>query len=446
MQNIMEIPSEKMRYTRFRHFLLINILLAGLFAVSLLSAQGQTDVFDRTDREKEIEVGRQMTRLVEKYLPLSTNKEDQARVQRIGQALINSLPEKAYPYQYKVLAVPDFNAFTLPGGFIYVYEGLLARLPDDNAVAFVMGHELTHAAHRHWAKHVDEMKGVTIGAILLGVASGQGDITSLVQELLSLRYSRDEEEDADKTGLHTAWEAGFDPEGAVEAARVMDELEKGHSQAEYLSDHPPAKNRLEYLETEAKELEKQPRPAHTYELPADLMSALLPGNAPGASPAKSSWCPLAVGNQWTYRVMKADVHTQYSVRIVSAIPFQGGSIYRVETTFNGSGKITSLLMTTSDAQWGKYHPDDPASIWRLSFPFQITTGQTLVQGGTVWSALPSESITTPCGLFKDTLKLHQASAGKTCDIWFAKGEGMVQRTCVETGVTEQLISCKVQSE
>src|SRR5439155_14616378 len=110
--------------------------------------------FEPTDAKSEIDLGREAARLVEHNIPLSRDGAMQERVKRIGSALIETLPVKAYPYEFKVLAASEFNAFALPGGFMYVNEGLLTRLPDDNAVAFVMAHELAHTSHRHWRQIV----------------------------------------------------------------------------------------------------------------------------------------------------------------------------------------------------------------------------------------------------------------------------------------------------
>ena len=238
----------------------INLYLA-ICALSMwvcpLRAAAQ---FERTDTAKEVELGRQVGLEVERRYQLSHDAAAQERVKRIGAALLSSLDSKAYTYEFKVLAVNDFNAFCLPGGKMYVYDGLLTRLHSDDAVAFVMAHEITHAAHRHWAHHIDKMKGITILSAIASINLGTQLVANITSALLSAQYSREQEDDADRTGLELAWSAGFDPDGAAEASKTIKELDKGSHVPAYLRDHPAAGDRMKKLAAEAVDLKRKTRP------------------------------------------------------------------------------------------------------------------------------------------------------------------------------------------
>src|SRR5690348_8978540 len=109
------MKSEKCKMQRGRLFGVIPFLFV-IILTSCYPLTVQAQVFERTDPQKEIELGREAAREVEKQIPLSRDRAMQERVQRIGRALVESLPQKAYPYEFKVLASPDINAFSLPGG------------------------------------------------------------------------------------------------------------------------------------------------------------------------------------------------------------------------------------------------------------------------------------------------------------------------------------------
>jgi len=206
-------------------------LLLLIPALLLASGAAAPQLFEKTDPQHEIELGRQVAREVERQEPLSTDKTVQQRVQRIGSALVEALDPKVYPYEFKVLAKPDVNAFALPGGFIYIYEGLLSRVPDDDALAFVMAHEMAHAAHRHWAKHTGKMRGVGVLGSLVSILAKDtsGMIGSLAAGLMSLKYSRSEEDDADATGI----------EGG-DSGHAVDRRDRGGQGRSQVSSQPPA--------------------------------------------------------------------------------------------------------------------------------------------------------------------------------------------------------------
>jgi Zn-dependent protease with chaperone function len=418
--------------------------LAAAWALAPAAAQG----LEKTSRQGEIEAGRAAAREVESEIPLSTNAAYRERVQRIGAALVDALPDKAYPYEFKVLATPEFNAFCLPGGFMYVNEGLLARLPDDDEVAFVMGHEITHAWHRHAVQQSKKGQGFAALAILAGVATKSADVAGLVHALLSQKYSRSEETDADETGMDLMWRAGFDPQGALEATRVMAKLDESDHTPAYLRSHPAGKDRLNNLQKRVGDLEKRVRPPLTLPkgaetLPAEGEGASLPPLPPGV-PVETPWYPLAVGDSWTYAVGEGPDAAAYTVRVTGRISVAAGSAYRMETVIGGGAPVSYRLIALDTGAWRLNGAADTE--WRREYAFAAPPDPESSTEEGDFTVLPAESISTPCGVFPDTLKVRRVKDGKTCDMWFARGVGLVRRVWAESGLSETLRSYHLASE
>jgi len=416
-------------------------VLALTAAAGSLPAAAQFGV--STSRDSEVKLGREVAHEVERQYPLSANEAYQERVRRIGTALIESMPEKAYPYEFKVLAASEFNAFCLPGGFMYVFEGLLTRLPDDDAVAFVMAHEIAHASHRHWRSQVEKGKSNAMLAILAGTLTGNADVASLVMVLTTGKYSRQQETDADETGMEMAWAAGFDPEGALDATRVMIDLEKGSRTPKYLRSHPKATDRLNHLEKRLEPLKTRPRPVSPagVEMP-DLASVL--GRAPDVEPAMNPWFPLAIGNTWTYSVRSGETASEYTVRVAGRLPWKGGSAWRAETVF-GATSVPCQWISTEEALWRRNRPSNQESPWSVEHVLGPPEGTRVERDGTTYTVAPGEPVSVPGGAFTEVLHVLQESPSRTCDLWYAKGVGLVRRTCRETGVEEVLTAYRAGS-
>lgn len=426
---------------------LIRIALLSL-TMMLAAAQAVAGLSERTDPQREIELGRQVAAEIEKKDPLTSDKAVQDRVQRIGAALTDQLEPKLYPYEFKVLTSPEINAFSLPGGFVYVCEGLLTRMKDDDSLAFIISHEMAHAAHRHWAEHVNKMSGTQVLGTIVSIFGGDigSIVASLAVGLQSLKYSRDQENDADKTGLEYMWKAGYDTKGALDAMQIIVELEAGKSVPKYLRSHPPGKERLKRLQEQCEALKSQLRPVDTSASPPpqEIDVSRAAGDTSAIAIAPNPWFPLAVGDEWTYSVQGGDGRSSYMVRIVSAIRIRDNAVYRAETSF-GDNAIPCQLLTTAAEVWRRNRPTSPESQWRVEYILDTPSQESAERGGWQYTLLGSEQIALPCGTFPESLKIRKQSGEpiSTFDIWFVRGIGMVKRVCAETGVTETLIGYKV---
>ena len=156
-------------------------------------------------------------------------------------------------WEVHLIASKQINAWCMPGGKIAFYTGILEQLKlDSDEAAMVMGHEMAHALREHARERIAKTEatnlGLRLGAQLLGL--GQiGDVAAnLGTQLLSLKYSRDDETEADLVGLEIAARAAFKPEASVELWKKMAALKGDSEPPGFLSTHPNSPERIRQLE------------------------------------------------------------------------------------------------------------------------------------------------------------------------------------------------------
>jgi Zn-dependent protease with chaperone function len=161
--------------------------------------------------------------------------------------------ERAVGWQWEVnlIGSPQVNAFCMPGGKIAFYWGILTKLKlTDDEVAMVMGHEMTHALREHGRAQIGKQVATqgTIGLLagLFGWSNASRQMAGMGGRLLSLKYSRDDETEADLIGLELAARAGYDPRSALSLWQKMEAASKGAPPA-FLSDHPSNPDRLRVI-------------------------------------------------------------------------------------------------------------------------------------------------------------------------------------------------------
>ncbi|MCK9688720.1 M48 family metallopeptidase [Scleromatobacter humisilvae] len=161
--------------------------------------------------------------------------------------------ERAIGWQWEVNLInsPQVNAFCMPGGKIAFYWGILSKLQlSDDEVAMVMGHEMTHALREHGraqiGKQVATQGTIALLAGLFGWSNASRQVAGMGGQLLSLKYSRDDETEADLIGLELAARAGYQPQAAISLWRKMEAASRGAPPA-FLSDHPSNPDRLRVI-------------------------------------------------------------------------------------------------------------------------------------------------------------------------------------------------------
>ncbi len=159
---------------------------------------------------------------------------------------------KNWKWEINLIGSSELNAFCMPGGKIAFYYGILTKLQlDDDEVAAVMGHEISHALLEHARERVGKTTatklGLELGAAILGLGNAGRTIGDLGGQLLTLKFSRDDESQADALGLILAAKAGYNPRAGVTLWQKMLAANKG-APPQWLSTHPSGESRIRDIE------------------------------------------------------------------------------------------------------------------------------------------------------------------------------------------------------
>lgn len=197
---------------------------------------GVLDPAHQKDIDGDIALGKQYAAEVLKEMKPSTNKAEQARVERIGNDLAKI--EETYrlkplwgdprfspfPFHFQVLQGDDINAFSLPGGYVYVYEGLIKDAQSDDELAGVLAHEISHVAFRHVRYLQDrsqKLSLLTLPLVLLGVLTSGGSGGAalfggiLLQQAVGSGWSQQAESAADYGGFQILIRSRYNPVGLL---------------------------------------------------------------------------------------------------------------------------------------------------------------------------------------------------------------------------------------
>lgn len=162
--------------------------------------------------------------------------------------------DRAEKWQWEVnlIAAQDVNAFCMPGGKIAFFSGLVDQLKlTDDEIAIVMGHEIAHALREHGRARMAKGTLLQLGASLGSAILGLGDIGQVVvgqgAQLALLKFSRDDESEADIVGLDIVARAGYDPRAGITLWKKMEILNKG-APPQWLSTHPAGNNRIAQMQ------------------------------------------------------------------------------------------------------------------------------------------------------------------------------------------------------
>lgn len=160
--------------------------------------------------------------------------------------------QNPYQFDFHLLADPNtLNAFALPGGQVFVTAALYSDLETDGQLAGVIGHEIGHVLSRHGAQRLAKQK-LTVGLTsAVGVAGGDAQsarMAEAVGQMISMKYGRADELEADKWGVRLAVLAGYDPRAMLGVMDILDRASGGNQIPEHMSTHPKPANRKAYIE------------------------------------------------------------------------------------------------------------------------------------------------------------------------------------------------------
>lgn len=201
--------------------------------------------------QQEIEIGK-------KYIPQAINENEglypdkhvQEYIREIGYKVAQVAPRKV-DYQFYLVNSKDINAFALPGGPVFLNRGLILTLDNESELVAVISHELGHINARHHARFLEKTYGINILLNILAIATSNSSYQNLIMQtaqigagLLQLKYSRDQENEADALGVRFTYESGYDPRAIISVFNKFKAMESGSKPPEWLLTHPLPETRI----------------------------------------------------------------------------------------------------------------------------------------------------------------------------------------------------------
>jgi predicted Zn-dependent protease len=230
---------------------------AALLGVVLLAGCATNPVTGKKEitlmtEQQELELGRQAAAEVERQMPAYQDDRLQRYVADIGMRLARGSERPRLPWQFTVVDTPAVNAFALPGGYVYITRGILPYLNDESELAGVLGHEIGHVTARHTVRQYTKQSAGELGLLTLGIfVPSAYPFTGLGSSALGvffLRYSRDDEIEADRLGAGYAADQGWDPHGVANMLTTLSRLDQVTDRRgipNWLSTHPQPEARVE---------------------------------------------------------------------------------------------------------------------------------------------------------------------------------------------------------
>jgi predicted Zn-dependent protease len=239
----------------------LSLALVTCFAISCGSGggAGNSGDFNLISMEDEWQLGNQISQEVAAQVRFNNDPVLNSYIQQIGQRIVSQTPMANLPWHFYVVQDDNINAFSIPGGHVYVNTGLIQHAENASELAGVMAHEISHVVARHSTEQLSKQYGLSI---LAGAVLGQnpGTVQSIVASIVAngamARFSRADEEEADKLGIGYMKQAGYDPRGMGDMFRVLLAQEKSQpgKVEQFFATHPTTTSRIADADKRAAEL------------------------------------------------------------------------------------------------------------------------------------------------------------------------------------------------
>jgi predicted Zn-dependent protease len=216
--------------------------------------------------EQEVALGLQAApEMAQQFGGEDPDPELQARVDQVGGRLVSKSAAGQSPYQFDfhVLNDPEtINAFALPGGQVFITEGLMKKLKTEGELAGVLGHEIGHVIARHGAEHIAKQQlteGLTGAAVLATYdpndpsSRNSAAVAAMIGQLVGMRFGRQDELEADRLGVRLTSETAYDPRSMISLMKVLEESSQGNRPPEFFSTHPNPENRIQRIQEAIRE-------------------------------------------------------------------------------------------------------------------------------------------------------------------------------------------------
>jgi len=256
------------RSTRIRRLILVTACAGSFLATSSCSVNPATGKRQLTliSEQQEIAMGREADGDVIDSFGLYPDDDLQTYIQDLGARIAADSERPDLTWTFRVVDDPVVNAFAIPGGYIYITRGILAHFNSEAELASVLGHEIGHVTARH---SVEQMSQAQLAQIGLGVAMAAGErfrslagLASQGLQLLFLKFSRDDEKQADDLGLRYMTREGYDPNQMPKVFHTLDRVGEAQGAGdvpEWTSTHPNPERRASRITDQIKALSADAR-------------------------------------------------------------------------------------------------------------------------------------------------------------------------------------------
>jgi predicted Zn-dependent protease len=240
---------------------MVAFALISYFGSKVYNPVTGEDQYINITQEQEIALGFQAApEMAQQFGGEEPDPQAQAIVDQVGERIVRESAAGGtdYPFEFALLADDQtINAFALPGGPVFITDALFDRLQTEGQLAGVLGHEIGHVVARHGAERIaqQELQEGLTGALVLATydpndpsTQHTAQVAMVIGELITMKYGRDDELQADALGVRFMAEAGYDPRAMIGVMEILAAAGGGQEPPEFFSTHPNPDNRIQRIE------------------------------------------------------------------------------------------------------------------------------------------------------------------------------------------------------
>lgn len=210
--------------------------------------------------EEERVLGKKFRLMVQSRLPMISDPDVVSYVEQVGRKILAQAGPQFFEYKFYVISDEALNAFAAPSGLLFVHSGMIEAMDSESELAGIMAHEIAHVVARHIARRMERMQRlsiITMAGALAGIFLGGGKAGEAIatgalatSSTLSLKYSREDEEEADRMAFKWIEAAGYDVRGLISTFKKIrrHRFLGSPTVPSYMSTHPVLEERIGYLE------------------------------------------------------------------------------------------------------------------------------------------------------------------------------------------------------
>jgi len=338
--------------------------------------------------QQEIQMGQQGAQQVAQEVGLVKDQALQNYLQTVGSGIASKSERPNLPWTFRAVDDPSPNAFALPGGYVFVTRGLLDLMNNEAELASVLGHEIGHVTARHSVHQMSEQQlaqlALGVGAILSPTVAQLGGAASQGLGLLFLKYSRDDERQADDLGFRYALNQGYDVRYMDDVFRSLQRLGEASKESplpSWLATHPGEAERIQTIDSKLAQL--QPAQLANTKVNAQQYLQRVNGLVYGADPRNGFF----QGNTFYHPDLRFQISLpsgwqgqNLSQAVIAVSPQQDGIIQLTLAQGNSPEAAARAFLSQRGIQPGQASQQTVNGVPAVASTFQAQTEQGVIQG------------------------------------------------------------------